>query len=1163
MSGLVLKGDLTDYLGEYLPTTFIEKVDVYEQSIKVKLSLFLKAPAIDTDPTELLNRLDPLKIYISMVIGKQQIQDVLSGKRDAFASMLEADQVPHFPAIDCCDGKCKNTIVAEYAGRYGTEHPDVFLEGNGVYGSLASAPSMPPIFWAAESTGNILPLSHMVSLDDLMYVDTLFDENANKIYKYSSIDASGAFTIQFDFPHWIDDLFGTTPDDYTPWSDIDWDNVSDDELFDANGYLVGFSQTNRDSALEDEYPFRLCKDYQDLTLFTWTSPYEASNGTPVAREDGSDNTVVEYYDLTGPAIGATMSTGYQYHPNYDETLTAMRAQANNQGWDTRYLPSQSGITRNNPTLTNIGTSNISYVSVIEGGELSDSARVIYLDRDKNPWAGMVLQSLGGKYYKTVNVTHQQIIINFKALVAEYIGTNLSGLMQELLDNISYILSVYGESVELLTQLNSLRVVIPEQGNATIMGKLFNKITTRIANFDSSLGRENLLFSRLAANHIVQERRPSETQAWDITNYGTVGKSWEEWLDAQASAEYNSSAYRYLSDAEDAFEQIYEHMGSVFSVPGFGEIVQWGPRNDREILYTGDGYLMDSQFFGSSWETGIHGTEAEGYDSGRFPLVNHGYVFFDFEKYLYQRSRLSQVLDVEKLENWFGSGFVNMAVVPYSLTHERFTFHSRQLSNFPGSPDNPETDKENWETWMGLTSRTTTSMGGAVAYFLKIHITYDNKNDAMFSDYGNGAGTSDESTFNEDIYPRQEFPISIRPYGVDYYAGASGDGDVKETAAGSITKVRRELDPEHNYVDDDSDVYTYIIPHSFDVANSEGLGDYRLMTFEWQDVINQLPGSPNSGGADDWDSFEPAAVQERLTGEISENINGTVYGTTLKIFDRSRALIESLIGSYEEAQSAIEEYLTMAEELCSYNTTTDEFNQFFITGMETYYEANLAAAPWNRVPLIYMMHRDLLENAFGGSMEEVRDQAQSLSAFISPYYGTLESIREFKTDLEAFYNTNYAWDETNPTGVPYLPNSQSDDSYGGSFIWHVKQWDQAGIGDNTNRDWGNVETFTVYDMVEVPVYLVGGYGYHPAMSEAPDQPSWKNSPEAYGINWCGIENWMGAERLTANDWLSPSTSTHATSEYIRDTLGYDDDQMRSYWAATIIAAGYGPGGRSGC
>ena len=625
MSGLTLTGDLTDYLGEYFPNPFIETINVYESSLKVKVSLLLPATDNDISATQLLDSLEPLKVYISMVIGKKQIQALINGEKDPFWSIIDmTTRWPQFPGIDCCDGKCKGSLMKEYqklwdANGYTTTS---FKDVNTPFTSYnIDKHSMDPILWRtldANGRNEELPFSHTLLLNNLTWVDTLLDENSNKIFKYSTVDSLGAPTIEFNFPHEIAELFGDVPADYTPASGLDFESI-----YVTTEYSLSNS---RDTSIEEQYPpERLCKDYQDLAIFAWTSPYEASDqgtGDAPYRHDGSNNEL----PYVGEGNGMLM-TGYQWRPNYDQSLSVMRSSALNAGWDVRYLPgtinSYNTVSPapNNQTLSTVGCSNMAYTKVIENGVLASGTQVIYVDSNNLPYNEGVLQSLNGKYYKAVKVTHLDVVNNFEALVAEYTRTNLTPRMQELLDNISYILGVYGESVELLTQLNSLRMVIPEQGNATIMGKLFNKITTRIANFDSGLGRENILFRKLGANHTVYERRALESSAWDIADYGVIGEAWQNYIadGAVGSSDLNRSTYARLF-----FTGGQTSAGAPVRGAYREFLLDYDP---SAYLYPG---MIDSQWLGDDHPGDVIRPSA---------FVNSGYVFFYFEKYLYERTRL--------------------------------------------------------------------------------------------------------------------------------------------------------------------------------------------------------------------------------------------------------------------------------------------------------------------------------------------------------------------------------------------------------------------------------------------------------------------------------------------------------------------------------------------
>ncbi|HHZ64154.1 MAG TPA: hypothetical protein EYN67_20945 [Flavobacteriales bacterium] len=1043
MPGLVLTGDLTDYLGKYFPNPFIDTVNVYENSLKVKVSLYLRAPDNDITAAETLDSLDPLKVYISMVIGKQQIQDLINGKKDPFWSIVDkAVSWPQFPGIDCCDGKCKGSLMKEYQKLWDANSvtDSSFRDVNASFTSYnIDRHSMDPILWKTLNNEE-LPFSHTLLLNELTWVDTLLDENSNKIFKYSTVNSLGAPTIEFNFPHDIAELFGDTPADYTPASGLDFESSYGTP---ATSYIT----STRDTSLEDQYPpERLCKDYQDLAIFAWTSPYEASDQSSAYspyRYDGSNNEL----PYVGDGYGMLM-TGYQWRPNYDQSLATMRSHALNAGWDVTYLPgtvnaySTVNLTPNNQTLSTVGCSNMAYTKVIENGTLASGTQVIYVDSNNLPYNEGVLQSLNGKYYKAVKVTHLDIVNNFEALVAEYAGTNLTPRMQELLDNISYILGVYGESVELLTQLNSLRVVIPEQGNATLMGKLFNKITTRIANFDSGLGRENILFRKLGANHTVYERRTLESSAWDIADYGVIGEAWQNFI---AAGIYGQGDVTRIAEALAFFtggkttervdvRGVYKEL-----------LLDYDP---SDYLYPG---MIDSKWF---WQQSATASK---------PFVNSGYIFFDFEKYLYQQTRLSQVLDISKLIYWFGQEFVNMTVAPYSLAFERYKFIQR-AEDIPGLQGNGDTT-EYWEEWIhdsrgeadaggGISALGPISMGGAVAYFLKEGL--DVSDDAVFYD--------DEYDYPDSRYPMQTFPVSIGTTGVD------GEG-------GTVTQDEAVTQASGEPATDTDTQYTYIVPHSFNVANPEGLGDYQLMCFEWQDVSEDHPGNY------DYYQSENQVSQAAAGGPTG----GFFYKITLKVFDRSKMLVDQLVETYTGAQAALIEYKELAEQLCSYNNITNEFNQFFINGAIEHYGDDLANAPWNRVPLVYLMHRDLLENTFDGSVDEIVSAARVISAQIGPEYGALENLLAFKTEVDTFYSQNYSAPGPGATENAAMVTQYwagavvSDSAYGGNFMYHVDQWDKGNELGNLSRDFGSVDTLTIYRMVDSPIF----FPFDRASTEAED------------------------------------------------------------------------------
>jgi len=1127
MSGLVLKGDLTEYLGEYLPAPFIDYINVYDSSIEAKISLYLKAPDEEgVSPGDLLERMKPLKTYCSLVIGADQINQLINREKGIFWSLLESDSTAMFPAIDCCDKKCEGSLVRQ-----------IRVWQPGSISSLLDNRRMPSIEWNQQD----YPLYKSYPLGDFQYEDTHLDENANKIYKYS-------LTATFTAPDTLSNLFGSTPLDYT---------TSTEATILAESEAL---QTFRDSTLEAEYPAnRLCKTYQNVALFAWTSPYTVTSGTPKSRSLsflGGTGNLEQYMHTLGTS---NVHLGIELYDTYDESIDAMHASAKTQGWNTAYLPGGSGVQSplvSNPTLATVGTSKVSYERVIEDGSLIGSAEVIYVDSNETPWADLVLQSLNGKYYKPVNVTHQQIVANFEALIAEYAGTNLSGRMQELLDNISYILGVYGESVELLTQLNSLRMVIPEQGNGTIMGKLFNKITTRIANFDSSLGRENILFPRLAANRNVYDRRPSDEAPWDIADYGDVGKTWEAHL-----ASYQGGGI----SAADVIETAWDEHAYI--------------KNPNDYLYAG---FMESEWTSPDGMTYAGLPNADRETSG-YPLINHGYVFFDLEKYLYERSRISQVLDLQKLELWFGKSFINMIITPWSMVRERY-FLEGDPQYFPpnGTPSSTEVGlgydgwELNWEDWLSGNIDTGASAnmespfidvlcGIVASYFLKSTVSdlWDVPNTEKGTYIPSTISFEDwEAEFwkaNESLYPIPLFSTVSAPEITAQ--GATDTGEAPEALwTASSTSLAEKYSSAANYIAAGLEPeYSYIAPQSFNLAGEGGMGDYRLMCFEWQEILNDLP-------QENYDKYYGMPHPGSSTGTRTP---AQYYKTTLKIIDKSKGLITSLIDSYESALSSLQEYLDLAEEHCSYNNISSEFNQFFINGVKAKYGDNLAHAPWNMVPFIYNLHRDLLQDAFGGSKEDVTDAARKMTSQIGPTTGTLSALISFKAAVQEFYDVNYegynsaapqmrgqvGLQQASPPLNPEVDysNNITAASYGGEFAWHVNYWfsqsDNFTTGALSTRltpfgSWADIRDLTIYNWVDVPFAIVPtaldsrdlSTTGTAAQDEARAADAAAGHPEDYDTTWTKLE-YVGQREDESNypayDYRGWYELTHEEKELIAE------------------------------
>jgi hypothetical protein len=168
---------------------------------------------------------------------------------------------------------------------------------------------------------------------------------------------------------------------------------------------------------------------------------------------------------------------------------------------------------------------------------------------------------------------------------------------------------------------------------------------------------------------------------------------------------------------------------------------------------------------------------------------------------------------------------------------------------------------------------------------------------------------------------------------------------------------------------------YVTPRAFNTV--DGLGDYRLLAFEFQD-------------------FEDAR---------SSNRSGQSYRFNVYIDDNTLDFYQTLVEQFEQHLQSLKKYLDFANDFCSYNNIDNRFNDFFVKSIDEYF-ALQGSKPWQVMPKLYTIHFDLITNAFSGQQSSMSNYADEQSNLISPQNGTLEQLQNFVQTVEDFYENYY-------------------------------------------------------------------------------------------------------------------------------------------------------------
>lgn len=127
-----------------------------------------------------------------------------------------------------------------------------------------------------------------------------------------------------------------------------------------------------------------------------------------------------------------------------------------------------------------------------------------------------------------------------------------------------------------------------------------------------------------------------------------------------------------------------------------------------------------------------------------------------------------------------------------------------------------------------------------------------------------------------------------------------------------------------------------------------------------------------------------------------------YNITFTYEDTSHKLLVSLIAKYIQSLSKYNEYISQAQQICSYNNITNNFNNFFSKSVKAYWDDLGVEYPWEMMPTIYAIMSYLTTDTFG-TFEEASEYARSVAHNISPDTGNLDFVENtFKSIVDDLY-----------------------------------------------------------------------------------------------------------------------------------------------------------------
>tara|TARA_Y100000592_G_scaffold45373_1_gene71994 strand:+ start:46112 stop:50587 length:4476 start_codon:yes stop_codon:yes gene_type:complete len=718
-------------------------------------------------------------------------------------------------------------------------------------------------------------------------------------------------------------------------------------------------------------------------------------------------------------------------------------------------------------LANAYFGNIVYEHIMQNSKVVERPEeAFYRVSDNVQYDEVPLTSWDLRYYEQKPVGRAQIINAMRNLISNY--SDRRGSVGSKLDNnirgLEYILEVHKDSADLLIKFRNYMGTYSDKSPATPSGTFYSNFKTIATDFAKAVMNQERVTKRLFRNVIVQDNRA-------FSGLLSAGQGYV------APRTYNEDV-QYRSGTEDEPFGDYiprnwtRYHSAVYFKKG-ADGTEWN-REDSEwwqiylsflAAFTGMHGEYSSSTTGLGYDIDLRKKSAdlEGYASGDTDRLESYQSAFAMELEGYGWQEMSE-LAIKQANLWFHNN-MEYSILGLHDTYDSFGFAGGGWSSYDHKGDRVVINKGHfffdWEKALGTQSALSQVLSpAAIERFLGWKIPYKRFPVIISSVARCGA-------FNETVTGNQyiECRMGARPEYNDYTTGTTFHYPRSIYSLSNCTGKLGYVGHQYahcNYpgdVGDSSDdpilFQTYLKFINFDVVNGDTFtgkrtlrdytkwtpewpfnpvllgtgvcGDYRLMCFEFQDIMDDNYAYFNFyvGHMDDDDKNDyESDITIHLESKNTEGEPFAQYKFYVGCYDDSLLTIKDIYDYIiVPVRNRFNTYSQYCTDFCTYNNIENKFNLFFANSVEEHYnvgtkptKTTFAGAPppqppWFETPYLIAALRmlvfrkyDLGNDKSNLNLErQIMTEAQQLSKQCNPRTGTKEGVENIKQLLEGFYD----------------------------------------------------------------------------------------------------------------------------------------------------------------
>ena len=616
--------------------------------------------------------------------------------------------------------------------------------------------------------------------------------------------------------------------------------------------------------------------------------------------------------------------------------------------------------------------------------------------DKSPYDDVPLQSLNGSLHANEPYRRDQMIDSFEKLMGKYKGRGSTNKrLKNHMNNLKLLIERHGHTSQFVQHLKRYQRTFTDKQPSTVSGQYYSEFMDLLTTMNQQIMRQDRIEKRLSVNSTCIDLRPvrpisttynrphpnrphgwKDMQEADIARGEIRPDSYYDMYTFNKEVSFQDSDFipekwskltrsiKYIDAEADGGQEEFVDMAEALRKEAIDELAGMPGVDDDyiEAYVTLKVAELENDYVAAGAVTGVDQI-----------CKNWGYFFFDWEKAMHTKCDMANIVELAKLSVFMNFNIPYSAFRAKSLTVTRYDFPIELLSQVEEVDDTLPLDRADfYRTCMHTVFKTNTVVPEVLHTSHKVlppnlarfdHA--DSVDEATKDKYGKAAvdlcaatdpsfGVEGKTNYscvqyvNFDVAPCYGSPDrqwlkGSTPGTIEYLDVAQVTGTLYANTVGGLDWAPH------------SDGYGAPWVSTVGIGNPFAMGlinMYRMLAFEINDYMDDdiafLANASTMANTRSYEYRDETSYDQNVHRSIATaNPTGkrnSWYEIVITIEDRTMQYFCKLYEDFfKPLIEAFEEYVEYAEELCSYNKSIEQFNQFFIDAMIEKYITNREGA----------------------------------------------------------------------------------------------------------------------------------------------------------------------------------------------------------------------------